>query len=98
MIKFKGIWQSEVNKELISISGPNNGDEYLLEFDWSQDHFNKNEKIEIFITNKDHARILKSEKFKFPDIWILSEQRIKIDNHIYQRIKQISNSRMEGLK
>lgn len=98
MIKFNGIWQSETDKQLISITGPNNGDEYLLEYSWSQDHFSKYEKIEIFITNNDHARILKSEKFKFPDIWILSEQRIKLDNHIYQRIKQISNSEKESVK
>jgi hypothetical protein len=87
MINFNGIWQNEISKELICITGPNNGDEYLIEYNWSQDRFKNLEKVEIFISNNDHARLLKSEKFRFPDIWILSEDKIKLDNIIYFRKK-----------
>ncbi len=83
MINFNGTWQSEVSKELISITGPNNGDEYVLEYNWILDHYNSKEKIEIFISNNDHARLLKLEKFISNDIWILSENKIKLDNIIY---------------
>lgn len=87
MINFNGIWQSEADKEEISMTGPNNGDEYILEYDWFQDHFNTYEKIEIFISNNDHARLLISEKYKSKDIWILSENKIKPDDIIYVRGK-----------
>lgn len=83
MISFNGTWQSEISKELISITGPKNGDEYILEHNWTEDHYKSKEKIEIFISNGNHARLLKSEKFRSNDIWILSETKIKLDDIIY---------------
>lgn len=83
-LKFEGIWISKNNGEIIELSGPNGGDDYILEYEHNGNNFQKTENISIYHTNDKHAR-LHSEKFTKRDIFRISSERFQIGKDVFEK-------------
>lgn len=83
-MKFNGLWKNRTNGEFIEFTGPQESDEYFLEYDEPENSF-RSEKVQIFITNENHALLTYSEKFGRSDISILSPDSYEIRGNVFDR-------------
>lgn len=85
MITLAGTWKNIETGELIKLNGPNNGDNFLLEFDFQNGQFQRSEIVQIFIGGKNDAILEKSEKFKNKNIEFISDSSIRISGTLFSK-------------
>lgn len=84
-MKFKGTWINNENQKSIRITGPNNGDVYILEYDYEENKFLTKETIQIFKSNAEHAHLPGSDRFDKRDIEIIDADKFRIGEEVFVR-------------
>ncbi len=81
-MNLNGIWKNSINDELIHFYRIENTDEYILSYGIE---LINSEKVELFITNSNHAHMPYSKKFGRIYIIIVDTNRIYISNDLFVR-------------
>ena len=84
-MNFYGLWVNKQTGEIIKLSGPNDGDDYILEYDFNGNDFSVRETISIYHTNSKHALLAHSEKFGRRDIFKISPECFQIGDLIFEK-------------
>lgn len=80
----QGIWKCEAKNEIISIKSAYVNDEYWLEYKIGEDDIQ--EKVGIYIVNKNLAHMTYNKRFGTTNINILNNCSFRINNEIYRRV------------
>ncbi len=88
-MSLSGTWKHRLSSKTLEIFGPlpEGGDSYYLKYyDEIEDKEFCNEKVQIFITNENHALLAHSEFFGRQDVYFVSKDCIRFKGLFFDRI------------